>query len=103
MKKKKGVFEKIIFKILSKVNTQGGALVLICTIFGFGFGAGCYVSNIFHQIEVNDLNQNHYMELVRQEKDFEKSIDEFKSIITELKHKNSILEYNLNRLNHEDK
>lgn len=103
MKKRKSIFKRFILKILSKVNTIGGAFILVATIFSSGVGVGSYVSNIFHQIEINNINQKHNEELVQQDKEFKETIDKYKDIILELKHKNNMLEYNLNKLSHENK
>lgn len=103
MKKRKSIFKRLTLKILSKINTTGGTFIVIASIFGFGFAAGTYLSNISHQIEMNNINQKQNKELVLQKKEFEESIDELKNIINELKHKNNMLEYNLNKLNHENK
>lgn len=103
MKKRKSIIKRFILKILSKVNTIGGAFILVATIFSSGVGVGSYVSNIFHQIEINNINQKHNEELVQQDKEFKETIDKYKDIILELKHKNNMLEYNLNKLSHENK
>ena len=103
MKKRKSIFKRFILKILSKVNTIGGAFILVATIFSSGVGVGSYVSNIFHQIDINNINQKHNEELVQQDKEFKETIDKYKDIILELKHKNNMLEYNLNKLSHENK
>ena len=103
MKKRKSIFKRFILKILSKVNTIGGAFILVATILSSGVGVGSYVSNIFHQIEINNINQKHNEELVQQDKEFKETIDKYKDIILELKHKNNMLEYNLNKLSHENK
>ena len=103
MKKRKSIFKRLVLKILSKVNTIGGALIVIGTIFGFGVGVGGYVSNIFHQIEINNINQKHYEKLLQKDKEFKETIDKYKDIISEQKHKINMLEYNLNKLSHENK
>ena len=103
MKKRKSLFRRIILKILTKVNTIGGAFIVVATIFGSGVGVGSYVSNIFNQIEINNINQKHNEESLQQDKEFKEAIDKYKDIISDQKHKNNMLEYNLNKLSHENK
>lgn len=103
MKKRKSIFKRFILKILSKVNTIGGAFILVTTIFSSGVGVGSYVSNIFHQIEINNINQKHYEKLLQKDEEFKETIDKYKDIISEQKHKINMLEYNLNKLSHENK
>lgn len=103
MKKRKSIFKRLVLKILSKVNTIGGAFIVVATIFGSGVGVGSYLSNIFHQIEINDINQKYYEKLLQKDNEIKEAIDKYKDIISEQKHKINMLEYNLNKLSHENK
>jgi len=61
-------------KCISMLNTVWGALIAGITIFGFGFGTGSYVSNIFKKIEIAEVNQKHNEQLYNQKCEYDKQI-----------------------------
>jgi len=63
-------------KLLTKLNTVWVAIIAGCTIFGSGFGAGSYVSNIFKKIEITELNQKHNEQLYNQKIEHDKQFIE---------------------------
>ncbi|MBL7935710.1 MAG: hypothetical protein JNM51_07865 [Bacteroidia bacterium] len=70
---------------LGKLNATWAAIIAGCSIFGFGYGAASIVSNIFHKIEINEINLKHFEQLYFQKKEFDLKIEE-------LTHENQLLE-----------
>lgn len=101
MAKRKSFFERIWLKILGRLNTTGGALVVLFTFAGLGAGFATYVCNVFYKIDINEINQKHNIELAKQMHEFEEKLKEKDIQLDELRQKKHILEYNLNKLEHE--
>ena len=65
-------------------NTNAGIWILVVTIFGAGFGTGKIVVDVFHKIELNELNQEYNNNLYER-------VKEFDELILELKNENHLL------------
>jgi len=63
-------------KLLSKLNATWAAIIAGITIFGFGYAGGTVISNIFHKIEINEINQSKNIQLFNQKKDFDSKVQE---------------------------
>ncbi len=74
-----------------RFNSTGGIILICFGIFGAGFGTGTAVLNIFHKIEINEINQE------QNEKLYEK-VKEFDELIRELKNENQLLKVENERL-----
>jgi hypothetical protein len=74
-----------------RFNSTAGMWIAIFTLIGLGFGAGQVVADIFHKIEMNELNQKYNSDL------YEK-VKEFDALILELKNENQLLKVENERL-----
>jgi len=61
---------------ISKLNTTWATIIAGCTIFGLGYGAASVVLNVFHKIEINEINQKQNEQLYSQKKDFDIKVEE---------------------------
>ncbi len=82
-------------QILQKLNTIGGSLVVLCTIFSFGVGTGAYVANIFHKMELNEVSMKHNLELIEIASEFDEKKDSFRKEIDELRREKFVLQNKL--------
>ena len=100
--KRKSFKEKLWIKVLERINTTGGVLVVLGSSVGFGVTIATYVCSVTYGIKINEINQQHNIELTRQYHDFQEQLWEKNGEIEELKQKNRILEYNINKGKYEN-
>nr|WP_319511333.1 hypothetical protein [uncultured Draconibacterium sp.] len=70
---------------LSKLSTTWNVIISGLTLLSMGFAAGYYISDVFKKIEINQINQQHNVQLYNLTKDFDKKSKE-------LTHKINLLE-----------
>lgn len=67
-----------------RFNSTGGIILICFGIFSAGFGTGTAVLNIFHKIDINEINQEHNEKLYAK-------VKEFDDLIQELRNENQLL------------
>lgn len=79
-------------KIIEKINTIGGAIAIIFAVFTAGIGTATYVCNIFSKIEVQEIKQQHNLELLKQAREFDEKVRALCIEIDELRQENKLLQ-----------
>lgn len=76
--------------VLEKLSSTWGGLITGFTIFGIGFSAGMYISNVISEVDKMEITNKYQKEIIQIQSDYENKLHQLRQDLYE--YQNSLLE-----------